>query len=157
MKKKIKSPEIARFITLLGNLKETPSTLAEKTGVSERTINNYIWCDMPIGGQLLRGLMANYAVSIDWLLSGRGEMFLEAKQAVFTDKALLPFFDTVDLNTLQDFWWLVARAVEESLRESGAVAGEDYNVVDLYQLAQPFVLAKFNSGELVLAARESKN
>ncbi len=155
MQKKIKSPEITRFLSVLDSLKETPTTLAEKTGVSERTINNYIWGDMPIGGQLLRVLIANYAVSVDWLLTGRGAMFLDDKQVVFNNRPLLPFFETVDLTTVQDYWWLAARGVEESLLQSGAVPNQDYSVVDLYQLSQSFVTMKFASGELVLKANES--
>jgi hypothetical protein len=67
----------------------------------------------------------------------------------------LPFFETIDANTVQDFWWLAARAVEESLRQSGAVAGDDYGYVDLYQLSQPLVAAKFAAGELVLQANDA--
>lgn len=152
MQKKIKSPEITRFLMLLDKLELNASILAERTGVAERTINNYIWGDMPIGGQLLRGLVEFYGVSVDWLLTGHGRMFMNDQTAV---KSLLPFFETVDLNTVQDFWWLAARGVEESLLQSGAVPNKDYSVVDLYQLSQSLVTTKFANGELLLQANES--
>lgn len=50
--------------------------IASKTKISERTINNFIWSDTPIGAQLLRELHAQYGISIDWLLSGTGAMLL---------------------------------------------------------------------------------
>lgn len=155
MSKKPKSPEIQRFISLLDALNETPGTLEEKTGISARTINNYIWCDNPIGGQLLRVLADQFAVSVDWFLTGQGEMFIDDKPVNQRKALLLPFFETVDTSTLQDFWWLAARCAEESLQQSGAVPGVDYGVVDLYQLAQPLVSAKFADGSLVLQAFEA--
>lgn len=150
-----KSAEIERFKQVLSELKETPGTVEEKTGISARTINNYIWGDSPIGGQLLRVLAEQFGVSVDWLLTGRGEMFFSPRQAKETQAFLLPFYDTVDMRTLQDFWWLAARCAEESLRQSGAVAGVDYGVLDLYQLAQPLVAAKFAEGGLILQAYEA--
>jgi transcriptional regulator with XRE-family HTH domain len=154
MTRKQKSAEIQRFLQLLDALNETPATLEEKTGISARTINNYIWGDTPLGGSLLRALANVFSVSVDWLMTGCGEMFTESVPANHS-RFLLPFFETIDANTVQDFWWLAARAVEESLRQSGAVAGDDYGYVDLYQLSQPLVAAKFAAGELVLQANDS--
>lgn len=155
MSRKEKSQEIARFINLLDALNETPGTIEEKTGISARTINNYIWNDSPLGGPLLRVLAVDFGVSVDWLLTGRGEMFIDNRPVSNRQALLLPFFETVDTNTLQDFWWLAARCAEESLQQSGAVPGVDYGVVDLYQLAQPLVSAKFADGGLVLQAFEA--
>jgi transcriptional regulator with XRE-family HTH domain len=154
MTRKQKSAEIQRFLQLLDALNETPATLEEKTGISARTINNYIWGDTPLGGSLLRALANGFSVSVDWLMTGRGDMLTESLPANHS-RFLLPFFETIDSNTVQDFWWLAARAVEESLRQSGAVAGEDYGYVDLYQLSQPLVAAKFAAGELVLQANDA--
>jgi transcriptional regulator with XRE-family HTH domain len=154
MTRKQKSAEIQRFLQLLDALNETPATLEEKTGISARTINNYIWGDTPLGGSLLRALANGFAVSVDWLMTGRGDMLTESVPTNHS-RFLLPFFETIDANTVQDFWWLAARAVEESLRQSGAVAGDDYGYVDLYQLSQPLVAAKFAAGELVLQANDS--
>ena len=155
MSRKEKSQEIARFISLLDALNESPGSIEEKTGISARTINNYIWNDSPLGGPLLRVLAVDFGVSVDWLLTGRGEMFIDNRPVQNSQTLLLPFFETVDTSTLQDFWWLAARCAEESLQQSGAVAGVDYGVVDLYQLAQPLVSAKFADGGLVLQAFEA--
>lgn len=158
MARKSKSPEIKRFMALLDSMGESPETLAEKTGIAARTINNYIWNDTPLGGPLLRGLVEVFGVSLDWLMTGHGQMFVDDNPMdipAFSRPALLPFFETVDASTVQDFWWLSARCVEESLRQSGAVPGVDYSYVDLYQLAQPLVAAKVAAGELTIQANES--
>lgn len=155
MSRKEKSQEIERFINLLDALNESPRSIEEKTGISARTINNYIWNDSPLGGPLLRVLAVDFGVSVDWLLTGRGEMFIDNRPVANSQALLLPFFETVDTSTLQDFWWLAARCAEESLQQSGAVAGVDYGLVDLYQLAQPLVSAKFADGGLVLQAFEA--
>ena len=156
MSKKHKSPEIERFKSVLADLGETPGSIEENTGVSARTINNYIWGDTALGGPLLRVLSEQFGVSIDWILTGNGSLFANSENvSAANSRLLMPFFETIDANTVQDFWWLAARAVEESLRQSGAVAGDDYGYVDLYQLSKPLVAAKFAAGELVLQAHES--
>ncbi|QSB02009.1 helix-turn-helix transcriptional regulator [Methylomonas sp. EFPC1] len=155
MAKSDKSGEIQRLLQVLEALNETPETLADKTGLSARTINNYIWNDSPLGGPLLRALADGFAVSVDWLLTGRGSMLMADVLPSSTAKPLLPFFETVDLAMVQDFWWLAARCAEESLRQSGAVPGKDYCLLDLYQLAQPLVTAKVAAGEVVFQANEA--
>lgn len=59
-------------------------------------------------------------------------------------RMLTPFYtdDQVTLTDMKDYFWLVARTIEQSLVESGAIPGEDYKLLDLYQLAGPFVLDK---------------
>ena len=42
-------------------------------------------------------------------------------------------------DSLEDVWYGVAYAVESSLMSAGSVQG-DYTLLDLYSLAQPFVL-----------------
>jgi hypothetical protein len=71
-----KSPEIARFLQVMDYLRIKPIDISKESEISHRTITNFIWNDMPIGGQLLRILHAKFGVSLDWLLSGRGEMLL---------------------------------------------------------------------------------
>ncbi|WFP48549.1 helix-turn-helix transcriptional regulator [Methylomonas sp. EFPC3] len=154
MSRNRKSPEIVRLQSLLAELGETPASLETKTGIAARTINNCIWGDQPLGGRLLRALAEQFGVSIDWLVMGRGAMFAGGESAP-APGALLPFFETVDLSTVQDFWWLAARCAEESLRQSGATPGVDYSYLDLYRLAQPLVAEKFGAGELSLVAHEA--
>ncbi|MFZ2405499.1 MAG: helix-turn-helix transcriptional regulator [Methylobacter sp.] len=72
-----KIPEIERFRLFLKSSRVKTSDIAKETDSSERTINNYIWKNLPLGGQLLRHLCTRYNVSIDWLLTGRGSMLLD--------------------------------------------------------------------------------
>lgn len=76
--KKEKLPEITRLMDVLKSLSLKPVDIARDNDISERTITNFIWENKPIGGQLLRILHVKYGVSIDWLLSGTGEMFVAA-------------------------------------------------------------------------------
>ena len=39
-----------------------------------------------------------------------------------------------------DDYALIAMEIEQSLIDTGAIPGEDYTIVDLYTLAQPFML-----------------
>lgn len=153
MNRQSKSPEIGRFMEAMKALDETPETLAERVNVASRTILNYIWGDKPLGGPLLRGLCDECGISVDWLLTGQGGMFRDEPIGLPpAHKPLLPFFETTDIGTVQDFWWLSARAAEESLITSGAVPGVDYQMLDLYRLAAPLVAEKLGENGLVLEA-----
>lgn len=86
---KQKSGEITRFLLLLERLELQVPDIARLSGVSERTISNAIYQDTPLGGRLLRELHLKLGVSVDWLLSGKGEMLPgdSAGQAVDSDLA----------------------------------------------------------------------
>ena len=60
-------------------------------------------------------------------------------------KNLIKSIDTVDTNSLEDFYMVIAQGIESSLIQSGAVPGTDYTLLDLYKLAQPFVLDRFQT------------
>jgi transcriptional regulator with XRE-family HTH domain len=153
MSRKEKSPEVFRLIAFMKDRQIDAEGLAAATSISERTITNYIYSDLPIGGQLLRQLHDVFDVSIDWMLSGHGAMYIGQgaeqgrKAAEAPRRALIPYQEPTDMKNMADFWWLVAKSTEQSLIESGAVPGQDYSLLDLYQLAQPFVLEQFKSGE----------
>ena len=51
-------------------------------------------------------------------------------------------------NNFEDFFCVVAHRIESSMIEAGASAGEDYTMLDLFKLAQPFVLHRFEKAEL---------
>jgi transcriptional regulator with XRE-family HTH domain len=74
-----KLPEIERFRLMLKTLNIKTSDIAKDSGIPVRTINNYIWKNIPIGGQLLRHLYAKYNVSLDWLLCDRGNMLIDSQ------------------------------------------------------------------------------
>lgn len=51
-------------------------------------------------------------------------------------------------NAFADAFLVTACFIEDSLLQGGAKPGKDYTVVDLYTLAQPFILARFSKGEI---------
>ena len=61
---------------------------------------------------------------------------------------LIPDFEHTDTRTLQDQWLVLAKTLEQSLIESGATPGKDYNHLDLYKLTQPIVVEQIKNGEL---------
>jgi len=152
-----KSEEIQRFLQMMEVLQETPSSIEEKTGISARTINNYIWGNTPLGGSLLRSLLEQFSISVDWLLTGRGEMQFDAPLPMDMHRSgyLVPYFDAddLDLKDAGDVWLLSARAVEGALIKSGAIPGVDYSRLDLFELAKPFVLQRDIEGRCQLVAK----
>ena len=73
---KEKIPEIRRFKLLLKETGIKPVDIAGVSGISERTISRFIWDNTPLSGRLLRLMNTQYGVSIDWLVSGVGAMFI---------------------------------------------------------------------------------
>ncbi|SMF94402.1 hypothetical protein SAMN02949497_1717 [Methylomagnum ishizawai] len=61
---------------------------------------------------------------------------------------LIPPFESTDETTFHDTLLLFARNIEDALIDAGAVPGEDYTRLDLFRLAQPYVLERWQSGEL---------
>ncbi len=60
---------------------------------------------------------------------------------------LLGAADLMGALDLADEFYAIAYNIETSLLNSGAVPGQDYNRLDLYKLAQPFVLELFKGNE----------
>jgi len=75
-RKNKKSPEISRLMFFMKSTNVKSIDIEDKTEVSKRTVDNFIHSDLPIGAHLLRELHAKYGVSIDWLVSGIGEMLI---------------------------------------------------------------------------------
>lgn len=67
-------------------------------------------------------------------------------------KGLIRDFSKTDTTTMEDFYLCIAKSIENSLIESGAKPGKDYSIVDVYTLAQPFVMEEFKKGNLSIAA-----
>lgn len=57
---------------------------------------------------------------------------------------LIADYQHVDTKTLEDNWLEVARTIEASMMQAGAIPGKDYSYLDLYKLAQPIVLLNIN-------------
>jgi hypothetical protein len=53
---------------------------------------------------------------------------------------LLPRPSATDITALEDLFLCMAATIEDSLLQAGAEPGIDYSRLDLYKLAQPFVL-----------------
>ena len=51
-------------------------------------------------------------------------------------------------NDLIDHFQIVAANIEGSLIQAGATPGKDYTILDVYKLAQPFVLHRYQKDEL---------
>lgn len=60
---------------------------------------------------------------------------------------LIRRFEIYDTNDVQDMLSAMAANVEDALIESGAEPGKDYQILDVFKLAQPFVLEMFKSRE----------
>lgn len=79
---KKKSGEIARLVQFMEANGLQPVDISKDSDVSERTVKNCIYDDSPIGGKLLRILHLKFGVSLDWLLTGHGSMFITQKSAL---------------------------------------------------------------------------
>lgn len=75
---KKKEGEIYRFQLFMVEKNVNPEQIQKDTGVTVRTITNSIYEGKPLGAKLLRELNAKYGVSIDWLVSGKGRMFVDS-------------------------------------------------------------------------------
>ncbi|MFZ2451347.1 MAG: hypothetical protein WAW36_12590 [Methylovulum miyakonense] len=62
-------------------------------------------------------------------------------------KRLIKKLDLSIRGELSDEFMAIAYTIEESLISAGAEPGKDYNILDLYRLAQPFALEIFKSNE----------
>ena len=74
---KQKKGEVLRLQQFMEAKNLKPVDLYKETGISRRTIEHVIYDDKTIGGKLLRGLNLFYGVSIDWLVTGEGSMFMQ--------------------------------------------------------------------------------
>lgn len=63
-------------------------------------------------------------------------------------KRLLTRPEPYGKNAFADAYLVMACCVEDSLIQGGARPGKDYTVVDLYKLAGPFILNRYEKGKL---------
>ena len=62
-------------------------------------------------------------------------------------KELMTRYNNTGMDEFSDLFMIMAKNVEDSLIQGGATPGEDYSILDLYRLAQPFALSVFKSSE----------
>lgn len=77
---KKKEGEVYRLQKFMAAKSLKPEDIQSVTGVTARTITNSIYENKPLGAKLLRELHSKYGVSVDWLISGVGNMFLTQNQ-----------------------------------------------------------------------------
>jgi len=145
-----KSHEIERFVNFLKSKSLKAADLAASIEIPERTITKFIWNDTPLSGAILRKLNTIYGVSIDWLLSGMGGMYMENNTvyehpsdyqvSVQGEHRLINRKSVIDNGNLSDVYGLFAAVIEQSLIDVGAEPDKDYSYLDLYRLAQAHVL-----------------
>jgi hypothetical protein len=63
-------------------------------------------------------------------------------------KQLMTRLETYGVNGFSDAYYMTAYYIECSLIEAGAKPGVDYTLLDLFKLAQPFVLSRYEKREL---------
>lgn len=56
---------------------------------------------------------------------------------------LIRDYEVTDHSSLEDLLLVMAKNVEDSMLQAGAKPGDDYTILDLYKLAQPFALDVF--------------
>jgi hypothetical protein len=74
LKKKL--GEVQRLMDFMEDQNLKPIDIATKCQISDRTITNAIYENKELGSILLRKIHLNYGVSLDWLISGVGGMYL---------------------------------------------------------------------------------
>ena len=81
-----KLEEIERLQKAMAILDLQPIDISRKTGISKRTIENYIYENNQIGGKLLRSLFLDLGISSDWLLFGNGAMLAKIEPVIAEEK-----------------------------------------------------------------------
>jgi hypothetical protein len=164
-KTSVKIEEIKRFDEFMGAFDLDYELLGERIEMSARSITNYTWGNKPLGGAILRRVHEVFGVSIDWLVSGTGQMLAteplaltyqatvtkplltSEEQSVYKgERRLVDTRLDVDAGALSDAYVLYAQQVEQALIDMGAESGADYGYLDLIRLAQGHVLAEVNAG-----------
>lgn len=71
----------ARINDILGRFSLGLKSLADQTGVQYRTIQRYASGERPPSAEFLTALIENLGISATWLLTGKGNMLIEAEQS----------------------------------------------------------------------------
>lgn len=116
---KQKEGEIFRLQVFMAFKNLKPEDIQRDTGISARTITHSLYEEKPLGAKLLRELHSFYGVSIDWLVSGIGQMLI-TKNAVNEQQG--EYSADIDrVNSLAraiDLWMSVATEAEKTWLET---------------------------------------
>lgn len=63
-------------------------------------------------------------------------------------ESLIGRMENMASGALADEYLAIASNIETALRYAGAVPGKDYTHLDLFHLAQPFMVEKFKAGSI---------
>ena len=88
LRNKEKPSEILRFEEFMRSADLDYLKIQSDTGISNRTITFSIYEKKPLGSKILRKLHEVYGVSIDWLISGVGEMYAISEKAPSQPKSM---------------------------------------------------------------------
>ena len=136
--------ELERLKLLLKAINQAAEDIAVDCRISVHGLEAMLTAELPVDGRLLRELHYRYGASLDWLLSGVGTMFVDDAPERL---ALVPRLETLDTRDMQDVFITAAGGIEQSLQTCGAQPGTDYTLLELYQLALPFVLERFKDAK----------
>lgn len=167
-----------RFMAIKEDKGVTWDEMALDLGLSKRTMQHYAWSSADLSAKILCALHGKYRVSLNWLYSGDGNMYLNADKTAQNEaiptpepaatvanarveepknhyqtsknlaEPLFPFLQTIDMTQFQDFFYVTAAALEQSLMEAGDRPGIDYTRQDIYRLALPIVVAEYQKNGL---------
>jgi hypothetical protein len=76
---------------------------------------------------------------------------MASKKTITSEKhkeSLIKRMTPMGRGALTDEYLTIASNIEEALQKAGAIAGKDYTYLDLFHLAQPFVVKMFNAGSI---------
>jgi len=76
MANNVKSGEIIRLKLFIEQNNLQLIDISNKLSITERSIKNIIYENLPLSGKILRLLHLHYGLSMDWIVSGTGRMMI---------------------------------------------------------------------------------
>lgn len=152
-----------RLKVALGQLNLTQTELADSLGVKVNQINRWATDKSAPNADYLLRIQKKTGLSIDWLLTGKGEMFLPDEQVEESSKSWIVSYITVPLqqnrtNGLISF--PVVKGLENThpikyIREMQKATGEDIRLL-FYRKISPGESAEIGSGCIHLLDRNTE-
>ena len=142
------------------------SDFARRIGITPAAIVNSINAQREVPLMHALAIEAEFGIRREWLMRGTGEMekgTIYKKDSTMPAQKLQPerrtrftptYLDECnDFDALPDYWMVIAMNIEDGMEECGLQAGVDYTAADLWKLAQPLVMKKWEEGDLDLRWR----
>ena len=77
-----------RLLTLIDTLNLSQKSFAEKIGVTNRALYNYLYEDRCPSPECLVKMHQLFKVNLNWLLTGEGKMFQDKKDEIFSEQEI---------------------------------------------------------------------